>query len=126
MEHRLSGRIPLLQQAVIDCPRMGRNLAKIRNIGLSGAVVESSLYLPLYTLLTVSFSLENSGERHDFRFEAMVVRHTPTGAGLLFSDLETRELQRLHAALHPPVPAQQPHYKMSEPTADQPSVAAMH
>jgi hypothetical protein len=126
MEHRLSRRIPLEQQAVINCPRMGRRRVRIQNICLSGAVVESTLYLPLYAPLTVAFSLGHDGERQDFQLEAMVVRHTPAGAALMFSDLEACELRRLNAALYPTIPPKMHGYRLSEPTVDRPALSVGH
>jgi hypothetical protein len=125
MEHRLSTRIPLQKHVVIDCPRIGRRLTKIKNIGLSGVVVESPHYLPLYAPLTVSFSLAHDGERQDFQLEAMVVRVTPSGVALMFSDLDSFELRRLHAALYPTPPAQ-PRYRTTEPAPDHPTALATH
>jgi hypothetical protein len=123
MEHRLSRRIPLEQQAMIECPRMGRRRVRIENIGLSGMVVESTLYLPLYAPLTVSFSLGHDRERQDFQLDAMVVRHTPAGAALMFSDLEACELRRLNTALYPTAPPKAHRYRLSEPGADRPAIS---
>jgi hypothetical protein len=109
---------------MILCPRMGRRRVKIQNIGLSGMVVESTLYLPLYAPLTVSFSLGHDRDRQDFELEAMVVRHTPAGVALMFSDLEACELRRLNAALYPTAPPQTHPYRPSEPAADRPAISA--
>ena len=113
------------QHAVVNCPRTGGGPVKISNIGLNGALVESPLlFLPLYAPLTLAFGLDRDGDRHDFRIEAMVIRHTSDGTALAFSELETGEMRKLHASLYP-IALARPHLRRaSEPIARPKAIAA--
>ncbi len=73
----------------------------MRDIGLGGMLVESPLlFLPLHAPLMLAFSLGDATPCNQFVFDAMVVRHTPTGAALMFSELGIDIMRALRAALH--------------------------
>jgi len=100
MEHRLSTRRPLQQLVIVNCPRVGGVTVTMRDIGLGGMLVESPLlFLPLYTPLMLAFRLGDTTPCSEFVFDAMVVRHTPTGAALMFSEMGIDVMRALRAAL---------------------------
>ncbi len=101
MEHRWSARKSFQRSVVVDCPRMGPASVKMCDVSLGGMFVETDrLLLPLDAPVFVAFNLAHNEQHDDFRLEAMVVRHAPAGAGLMFLDLETEILRALRSALH--------------------------
>ena len=101
MEHRWSARKPLQRSIVVDCPRIGLAAVTMCDVSLGGMFVETGrLLLPLDAPVVVAFNLARSEQHDDFRLQAMVVRHTPAGAGLMFLDLESDLLRALRAALY--------------------------
>jgi hypothetical protein len=101
MEHRWSARKSFQRSVVVDCPRIGPASVKMCDVSLGGMFVETGrLLLPLDAPVFVAFNLAHNEQHDDFRLEAMVVRHAPVGAGLMFLDLETDVLRALRGALY--------------------------
>jgi PilZ domain len=104
MEHRWSVRKPQCCPVVVDTPRHGRIGAKSHDIGIGGMFIETDdITLPLNTPVNVAFTLPREPYREDFRLPAMVVRHAPTGAGVMFLDIEIDTLRALRRALYDPL-----------------------
>jgi hypothetical protein len=104
MEHRWSVRKPQRCPVVVDTPRHGRVAAKLHDIGIGGMFIETDdITLPLNTTVNVAFTLPREPYREDFRLPAMVVRHAPTGAGVMFLDIEVDTLRALRHALYEPL-----------------------
>ena len=104
MEHRWSVRKPQCCPVVVDTPRQGRVAAKLQDIGIGGMFIETDdITLPLNTPVNVAFTLPREPFREDFRLPAMVVRHAPTGAGVMFLDIELNILRALRRALYEPL-----------------------
>jgi hypothetical protein len=107
MEHRWSVRKPQRCPVVVDTPRHGRIAAKLHDIGIGGMFIETDdIALPLNTPVNVAFTLPREPYREDFRLPAMVVRHAPTGAGVMFLDIEVDTLRALRRALYDPLNAE--------------------
>lgn len=103
MEHRWSVRKPQRCPVLVDTPRQGRVAAKLQDIGIGGMFIETdAITLPLNTPVNVAFTLPREPYREDFRLPAMVVRHTSTGAGVMFLDIEIDTLRALRRALYDP------------------------
>lgn len=101
MEHRWSARQPFQRRVDVDCPRVGPASVTMCDVSLGGMFVETGrLLLPLDALVFVAFNLSHNQQHNDFRLEAMVVRHAPTGAGLMFLDLEIEILRALRRSLY--------------------------
>lgn len=102
MEHRLYVRNLLQKPIIVDCRRFNGGVVTTRDISPGGIFVESPLlfFLPMYTPLTLKFSLRSSVSRdHEFRPDAIVVRHTSVGTALMFLEMEIEDFRALYTAL---------------------------
>ena len=103
MEHRWSVRKPQQCRVVVDTPRHGPVAAKLLDIGIGGMFIEAEdIGLPLNTSVNVAFSLMREADREDFRLPAMVIRHAPNGAGVMFLDVDVDTLRALRRVLYEP------------------------
>ena len=101
MEHRWSVRKPQHCRVMVDTPRHGRVAAKLLDICIGGMYIEAEdVHLPPNTPVNVAFSLGRDGDREDFRLPAMVVRHMPNGAGMMFLDIDVDTLRTLRRAIY--------------------------
>lgn len=101
MEHRWSVRKPQHCRVMVDTPRHGRVAAKLLDICIGGMYVEAEdIYLPPNTPVNVAFTLGCEDDREDFRLPAMVVRHRPNGAGMMFLDIDVDTLRTLRRAIY--------------------------
>jgi c-di-GMP-binding flagellar brake protein YcgR len=101
MEHRCSTRNANQQSVVVKSPRLGLTSANISDISLGGMFVQTAgLNFPLDAPVSVAFDLPVETYHDDFRLEAMVVRHTPSGVGLMFLEMETGIRRALQSALY--------------------------
>jgi hypothetical protein len=102
MEHRWSVRTSVSRDVTVECPRMGQVQGSLRDVSLGGAFIETgSVTLPLDAPIALWFV----GSRR-YCVEAMVVRLTPKGAGLMFLESETELAESLQDLLFDsPVPA---------------------
>jgi hypothetical protein len=87
MEHRWGQRVTLEVpvRLYLDDAALGRGL--MRNVSISGALIETSLEIPVFTNIVVALaSIEKSGPRiHELA--ASVVRSLPTGLGVEWRDM---------------------------------------
>jgi hypothetical protein len=98
MEHRWSVRTSVSRGVVVECPRMGQVQASLRDVSLGGAFIETgSVTLPLDAPIALWFV----GSR-EHCVEAMVVRLTAKGAGLMFLESETELAESLQDLLFDP------------------------
>jgi PilZ domain-containing protein len=100
MEHRQALRKHVNKRAVVNCLRVGNAIVTVRDMSVGGMLVEGQRQLlPLHRPVIVAVDLKDGQRRNEFVLEAMVVRHSLSGAALMFSDLETDVLRTLHTAL---------------------------
>jgi hypothetical protein len=101
MEHRCSKRNPIQHSVVVDSPRLGLTSADAGNISLDGMFVHTDgSNFPLNTPVFVAFDISTGTHHDDFGLEAMVVRRTPSGVGLMFLEMETAIRRTLQTALY--------------------------
>jgi len=113
MEQRCSIRNSIQHSVVVDCPGLGLTPANIYDISLVGMFIQTDgLKFPLEALVFVVFDPSPGTQRDGFGLEAMVVRHTPSGVGLMFLEMETKIVRALRLmwsstpAFAPALPAQ--------------------
>ncbi len=100
MEHRWFARKPISGSVVVECPRVGRVTAYMRDVSLTGMFVESpQTIFPLNTPVVVSFSLPRQRRFGGYRLQAMIMRRGARGAGLMFLDLGSGTAQALRREL---------------------------
>jgi hypothetical protein len=101
MEHRWSFRKAMTGSVIVECPRLGMVRASLRDMSLGGMFVETgSTNLPMNAPVAVSISpLVPNGQNAGTSLQAMVVRHTTEGAGLMFLDPKVDTLRVLREVL---------------------------
>ncbi|HKQ30855.1 MAG TPA: PilZ domain-containing protein [Burkholderiales bacterium] len=106
MEHRWSARKPVTGNVVVECPRVGLIRATMRDVSLSGMFVETGpMVLPLNAPVSVVFSLSPSKSGDDHCLQAMIVRHTTKGAGIMFLDPDTDIIRAMRSTLYADMPS---------------------
>jgi hypothetical protein len=67
----------------------GRNLGRvtIRNASVSGALLETTLDLPLQSTVVLNISMPDAGNSATRTLDARVTRIDPTGIGIEWSDM---------------------------------------
>ena len=81
-------------------------LARLRDLSLHGMYITSgAVRLALHAPLQLRFSLDRARQREHFCIEAMVVRATGEGAGLMFLDPELATQRALREVLYATAPA---------------------
>lgn len=105
MEHRWSARKPVTGNVIVECPRIGLVRAALRDISLGGMLVETTaVVLPLNAPVSVVFDLPLEDRREGFCLQAMIVRHTSGGAGVMFLDPETSVMRSMRDVLYGSTP----------------------
>jgi hypothetical protein len=80
---------------------MGLIPATMRDVSLNGMFVETvPTVLPLNVPVSVVFSLPSDKRGDDYCLQAMIVRHTSTGAGIMFLDPDASALRSMRAKLY--------------------------
>lgn len=99
MEHRLGIRHPVAVVTILY-PRASSPVTGLaREVSISGMFVEvPPQKLVMNSLLEVAISLPDDEAGKTFRWLAMVIRKTDTGAGLMFDRLRPPAIMRLIAA----------------------------
>jgi hypothetical protein len=106
MEHRWSTRKSYTGSVVVECPRVGLVRATMRDISLSGMFVETGpMVLPLNAPVSVVFNLPEDKRDSDYCLQAMIVRHTTNGAGIMFLDPDTDIVRSMRSQLYGDTPA---------------------
>lgn len=108
MEHRWSVRKTHASTATIDAPTRGTEVGWMRNISVGGMFVETGpLLWPLNTPVYVGFTLAGpDGDEVPFRLAGLLVRHAPTGLGVMFLETAADILGALRRALYAQHPVQ--------------------
>jgi hypothetical protein len=101
MEHRWSARKPFSGNVVVECPRVGLVHATMRDVSLSGMFVETGpMVLPLNAPVSVVFNLPLGKIAEDYCLQAMIVRHTAKGAGIMFLDPDNDVVRSMRTKLY--------------------------
>ena len=101
MEHRCSKRKPIQHSVVVDSPGLGLTSTNSSDISLDGMFLRTDGFnFPLNAPVFVAFDIAAGPQHDDFGLEAMVVRRTPTGVGLMFLEMETAIRRALQTALY--------------------------
>jgi hypothetical protein len=106
MEHRWSARKSVDGNVVVECPRVGLVRAIMRDVSLSGMFVETGpLVLPLNAPVSVVFNLPSDSHERDYCLQAMIVRHTTKGAGIMFLDPDADTIRTMRSMLYADSPS---------------------
>jgi hypothetical protein len=102
MEHRWSLRKTAAGIVTVECPRLGIVRAFLKNVSLGGAFIETGgTALPLDAPVVLTFHARHMGEWLNGRgLNAMVIRLTADGAGLMFIDPEIETVRALRDFVH--------------------------
>ena len=101
MEHRWSARKPVTGNVVVECPRVGLVKATMRDVSLSGMFVDTGpMVLPLNAPVSVVFNIPSEKSDGDYCLQAMIVRHTAKGAGIMFLDPDSETIRGMRAKLY--------------------------
>ena len=118
MEHRWSIRKPMQASVTLALPKWGKLQANICDISLGGLAITRPQYpIPVNSLATLSFSLEQDGRVSYHRLSGQVVYSGNARIGFLFMEPGRDALLALREALYPPS------RKLSEMIAGQPNAA---
>jgi hypothetical protein len=98
MEHRLGARRPA-RAAVVLHPHAGAALlAHTREVSISGMFVEAPpALLAAHEVIDVEMTVPVTAGIRTFRWQAMVIRKTASGVGLMFDRLRPPAITRLLA-----------------------------
>lgn len=94
MEHRWGNRRRCRARACISAGVGIAGRGRLRNISMSGAFLETSLPLPLYSQVAVAM-LREDDSKHLVEFMATVVRTEPGGVGIEWHDTANGSICRL-------------------------------
>jgi hypothetical protein len=110
MDHRWSARKPVDGSVVVECSRVGKVSAIMRDISLGGMLIDTGpVAVPLKSRVIVGFYLVPNDQYSWYRLNATAVRHTEQGTAMIFLDCEGETIRALRAALYgPPVPRNVP------------------
>ena len=101
MEHRCSSRRPIAVDVVVECPRIGLVRAAMRDISLGGLFIETeTVILPLDAPVSVVFDLPGGERDGGYCLRAMIVRHAPAGAGLMFLEPDADAVRSMRDTLY--------------------------
>ena len=90
VEHRWSGRQPMQMRVTLSGGRQRPQPGGCHNLGLGGMYVETDpRWLLLNSSLDVGFTIRDENGECRHRLPVRVVRVSPNGAGLVFSDFKT-------------------------------------
>lgn len=100
MEHRLGARRAVRMPVVLYPHSDAPVLAHTSEVSISGMFVEAPVtLLASHEVLDVEMNLPADAGIRTFRWQAMVIRKTATGAGLMFDRLRPPAITRLLASL---------------------------
>ncbi len=101
MEHRCSTRKPIAGDVIVECPRLGLVRTAMRDISLGGLFVETdAAVLPLNAPVSVVFDLPAGERGGGYCMQAMIVRHAPTGVGLMFLEPDADVIRSMRETLY--------------------------
>lgn len=98
MDQRCNVRNPIQHNVVVDCPGLGLTPANTGDVSLSGMYIHANgLTFPLGAPVFIAFD-SSPGAPHDgLGLDAMVVRRTASGVGLMFLDSELHIVNALRS-----------------------------
>jgi len=77
----------------------------MRDVSLSGMFVETGpMVLPLNAPVSVVFNIPSDSSDSDYCLQAMIVRHTAKGAGIMFLDPDTDTIHAMRSKLYADAP----------------------
>ena len=85
MEHRWGQRRPCQARVCVSAGGGIAGSARLRNVSLSGAFLETTVILPLFSQVAVAL-LDLSGSRYTSQFKATVVRRERDGVGIEWTE----------------------------------------
>ena len=85
MEHRWGQRKPCRARVSVSAGAGITGTARVRDVSISGALLETALPLPLFSQIAVAV-LRDDGATHAQEFTASVVRTEPDGVGIEWCD----------------------------------------
>lgn len=89
-ERRDTPRIPIALEAILNFSNQNYQQSVTRDISLDGCFVETPVHPPARKgPLELAIKLPTEGTPKYHRFQAQVVRVTPTGAALVFDKVDT-------------------------------------
>lgn len=89
-ERRDTPRIPIALEAILNFNNQNYQQSVTRDISLDGCFIETAAQPPARKgPMELAIKLPTEGTQKYHRFQAQVVRITPTGAGLLFDKVDT-------------------------------------
>ena len=94
MEHRWGQRKPCRARVSVAAGAGVSGSARLRNVSISGAFLETALPLPLFAPIAIAV-LHNDGTTHALEFAACVVRVESGGFGIEWSEPVTGSICRL-------------------------------
>jgi hypothetical protein len=94
MEHRWGHRRPCRARVCISAGTGVAGTARVRDVSVSGAFLETALPLPLFAQIAVAV-LQDDGAQHRLEFTAAVVRTAPDGVGIEWCEPVTGSICRL-------------------------------
>ena len=102
MEHRWSTRKTIKGGVTIDCPQLGVVAGSLRDVSLGGVFIETdSVNLPIHAPVVITLTTQLLGADLCQRpLQAMVVRVTPHGAGLMFLEPDMEVIRTLRDYLY--------------------------
>jgi hypothetical protein len=99
MEHRLGIRHAVDARVVLHVPGSNPMHGRVREASISGMFVETRDRFPgLNSVVELEMTLPPEDAGSTFRWQAMVVRRTSTGVGLMFDRLRPIAITRLLAS----------------------------
>lgn len=101
LEHRWHPRKPVYLNAVIFHRPLGLLRAKLLDLSLEGARVDTGrIVLPPQALVELTFILEIGASRKVYQMEAVVVHCQRTSSGLMFKDFKLDVFEAIRDLLH--------------------------
>lgn len=94
MEHRWGARRPCRARACLSAGGGVIGSGRLRNISMSGALLETALLLPICSQVTVAV-LGEDGSKPDVEFTATVVRAEPGAVGIEWCETADASICRL-------------------------------
>jgi len=84
---RFGQRVPVDVHVDFQVDERLKGRGAIRNISISGALLETTLELPLHTNLVLTFSIPGKSAATKYTLDACVVRIDPVGLGIEWRDM---------------------------------------
>lgn len=99
MEHRWGSRTLLDVSITINYRPVGLLRGRIQNISRGGAFISTKTRLALNSRVELVMAANHDGATRIHRIEAVVLRLEPSGAGIMFTHFNPRELGKLMTSL---------------------------